>query len=220
MLVIRYYPVTVVASLSVDDPIPRAHTCISRKIKTMFKLDSSTGFDEDDGTEPVLSSSDDESGQRRSLRLNPSLSESPLTSTSSTAPQQLALSAAAPTATDTNAGTAVITVSAGTAATASTPTTSSALQRSSSLSTVTFIPNAVWKDVWAPQPGPYTGFFSVARIADDVYATATDGDFVEDLDVRASSMQGLVEAFKTILGDAAKGGDFTHVLCPERAFYM
>ena len=50
--------------------------------------------------------------------------------------------------------------------------------------------------------------------------TLTDGDFVEDLDVRASSMSGLVEAFKTILGDAAKNGDFTHVLCPGRAFYM
>ena len=176
----------------------------------MFKLDSSTGFNKDDGTEQVPFSSDDENGPHWSLCLNPS--PSPLISTSSTAPQQLALSATAPTATDTNAATAVVT--------ASTPTMSSALQRSSSLSTVTFIPNAVWKDVWTPQPGPYTGFFSMASIADDVYAIATDGNLTEDLNVHASSMPGLVEAFKTMLMDAAKNSNFTHVLCPGCAFNM
>ena len=129
MLVIQYYPVTVVASLLADDQTPCAYMCISCKIKTMFKPDSSTGFDGDSGTELVLFSSDDKNGQHQSFHLN--ASPSPLASTSSTAPQQLALSAAAPT------------VSVGNMAPASTPTTSSALQRSSSLSTVTFIPNAV-----------------------------------------------------------------------------
>ena len=163
--VVQYYPVTIMASLSADDPTPRAHTCISCKMKTTFKLDSPTGVDEDDGIEPANFSSDDENGEHRPLRLNPSSSRS--TSISSTAPQQPALSAATPTSIDT-AVTTVIAVGAGTA---STPTpTSSALQRSSSLSTVTFIPNAVWTDIWAPQPGPYTGFFSLASIVDDVYA--------------------------------------------------
>ena len=206
MLVIQYYPVTVVASLLADNQTPCANMYISHKIKTMFKLDSSTGFDGDNGTELVLFSSDDKNGQCQSLCLNPS--QSPLASTSSTAPQQLTLSAVAPT------------VSIGTMAPASNPTTSSAMQRSSSLSTVTFIPNAVWKDIWVPQPRPCTGFFSMVIIADDMYATATNSDIVEDLDVYASSMPGLVEAFKTILRDAAKNGDFTHVLCPGYAFYM
>ena len=54
----------------------------------------------------------------------------------------------------------------------------------------------------------------MASIADDMYATATNSDIVEDLYVHASSMPGLVKAFKTILGDAA------NVLCPGCAFYM
>ena len=189
MLVIQYYPVTVVASLLADNWTPCAHTCISHKIKTMFKLDSSTDFDEDDGTELVLFSSSDENGQHWSLHLgsSPSLSAS----TFSTAPQQLALSAAAPTATNTNTATAIITVSVGTTAPASTSTMFSTLQRSSSLSTVTFNQNSMWKDIWAPQPGSYTGFFSVASIADDAYATVTNSDIVKDLDVHASSMPGI-----------------------------
>jgi len=83
-----------------------------------------------------------------------------------------------------------------------------------------FIPSAIWKDIWTPQPGPYAGFFSVASIADDVYAAATDGIFVEDLNVRAPSMSDLVKTFKAMLGDAAKDGDFTHILSPECTFYM
>ena len=61
--VVRYYPVTIMASLSADDPTPRAHTCISHKMKTTFKLDSPTGVDEDDGIEPANFSSDDENGE-------------------------------------------------------------------------------------------------------------------------------------------------------------
>ena len=138
MLVIWYYPVTVVASLLADNKTPCDHTCISCKIKTM-KLDISINFDGDNGTELVLFSSDDKNDQCQSLHLNPS--PSPSSSTSSTTPQQQALSAATST------------VSVDSTAPASTPTVCSALQ-SSSLSTVTFIPNAVWKDVWVLQPGP------------------------------------------------------------------
>ena len=204
------------SSLSTDDLIPRAHTCISRKIYNKFRLDSSTGFGEDSETEQAGSSSDDENGSinppRRSSRLNSSLptgaspnspqQPTPLASVASTVPQQLAHSAAA------------ITIDT------ATTTTSSALQRSHSLSTFSFIPSAIWKDLWIPQPGPYPGFFSIASIADDVYAAATSGSFVEDLDVRAPSMSDLVKTFKTMLADAAKDGDFTHILSPERTFYM
>ena len=69
ILVIQYYPVTVVASLLADNWTPCAHTCISHKIKTMFKLDSSTDFDEDDGTELILFSSSDENGQQVNIGL-------------------------------------------------------------------------------------------------------------------------------------------------------
>lgn len=124
-------------------------------------------------------------------------------------PQQPAHPAAASTAT------AVIRT-----ATTSTPTTSTTLQRSNSLSTFSFIPSAVWKEPWSPQPGPYTGFFSLASIADDVYDAASSGVVVEYLDVRASSMSCLVNKFKTMLGDAAKNGDFTHLLSIERGFHM
>lgn len=204
------------SSLSTDDLVSRAHMCISHKIYNKFRLDRSAGFGEDSETEQADLSSDDENGStnspRQSLHLNSSLPtgtspnvpqwSTPLASTASTVPQQLAHSAAA------------ITIDT------ATTTTSSALQRSHSLSMFSFIPSAIWKDLWTPQPGPYADFVSVASIADDMYAAATSGIFVEDLDVHVPSMSDLVKTFKTMLGDAAKDGDFTHILSPEHTFYM
>jgi hypothetical protein len=61
---------------------------------------------------------------------------------------------------------------------------------------------------------------SLENISDDVYETATDGLFVEELDVRAPDIAGLVAAFRNILADAAMSGDFTKVLSTERSFYL
>lgn len=47
----------------------------------------------------------------------------------------------------------------------------------------------------------------MVSIADDMYATATNSNIIEDLDVHALSMPGLVETFKAILRDVGKNGD-------------
>jgi hypothetical protein len=82
------------------------------------------------------------------------------------------------------------------------------------------VPSAIWKEQWVPQTGPYLGRVSLENISDDVYETATDGLFVEELDVRAPDIAGLVAAFRNILADAAMSGDFTKVLSTERSFYL
>lgn len=190
-IVVCCYPVTVVSSLSLDNPIAHSHThtCISHKIYHKFRLNSSTGLDEDNETNWADSSSDDQNGST-----TPPQQPISLTSTSLTEPQQPAHSA--------------VTI------------TNSALKRSCSLSMFTFILSMIWKDIWTPQPGPYAGFFSVETMADEVYAAVIDGILVEDLDICAPSMSDLIKTFKTMLGDAAKEGDFMHILSPNCSFYM
>ena len=96
------------------------------------------------------------------------------------------------------------------------------MQRSSSVSTITSVPSAIWKERWVPTTGPYLGLglSSLENISDDVYEAATSGRTMEALEVRALDMAGLVDAFKNILADAVMSGDFTQVLSTERGFYL
>ena len=89
--------------------------------------------------------------------------------------------------------------------------TTSALQRSCSLSTFSSIPSITWKDHWT-QPGPYAGLFSVETITYDMCAGAINGILVEDLNVCVLSMSDLINTYKTMLGDVIKDGNFTHTL--------
>jgi hypothetical protein len=75
------------------------------------------------------------------------------------------------------------------------------VQRSSSVSTITSVPSAIWKERWVPTTGPYLGLglSSLENISDDVYEAASGGHTMEELDVRALDMAGLVDAFKNIL---------------------
>ena len=191
LTVVRLYPVTVTASFSQDNATPRIHTCLSRKVYTKFGIDNAIGFS---GDEEVQNSSSDEDN-------TPSLSD-----------RQHRSSHLIPSAgTSSNVSQPTITA---------TTTTSSTLQRSSSLSTFSFVPSAIWKEPWVAQTGPYRGVVSLDNISNDVYEVATSDVIVDELDVRAPDMAGLVSSFRDMLAAAAHAGDFTNLLSTERAFYL
>ena len=98
---------------------------------------------------------------------------------------------------------------------------SSRLQRTLSESLVSgFIPSSIWKVPFVPHVGQYSGLFKFDDMAQDAYEAATSGLTVDPLEVHGQDVKALAATFSHLLAEAAKEGDFTNILAPERAFNM
>lgn len=199
--VVRSFPLICTAALNHDgrdgNGPPRAHTCISHKVYSLFGLDGLIGNPDYDG---------DTSGEDEDT---PAASSSRVVAT-------LASIAAAPIA-------AASTAAASTATTVSTPAgslTSNIHLPLSSASSYSFLPARIWNAPWVTTVGRYHGLFSPELLSECVYDIATDNAIPEKLEIRGKDVAELVTLFKELLAQAAAQGDFTNILSSDRSFLM
>lgn len=196
----RTYPLIGTTTFNPNDP-SRPHTCLSRKIYSLFVLNGEFG------TIDELASSDDNSEDRvagpshtrRSLRLQTASSGS----NSRHTPQPT------PPAPSTSSTSAAVTPSQITAT----------LQRNSSIASID-APPSIWTSDWVPTERRHVGLFSVDTLLQNVCNAATSEVQWDDLEVRDTDVEGIAAKLKVMLHDAAERGDFTNILSPERSFVM
>ena len=208
------YPLVGMLSFDHDDPI-RAHSCISRKIYSLFVFDGEFGSANDD----ELSSDNDDSPtavgatHRRTSRLR----------NSSVAASSNVRSVSSASSSSTSSGglhsTSSLSGAISALAVSSISQTTTPLQRSTSLSSIQ-LPSSIWSTAWAPRRGHHAGLFSFDTLLEDVCSAATSGVDYDDLEVCGEQVEDLITAFKAIVGKAVENNDFTDVLCPNRSFVM
>lgn len=213
--VIRSYPVIVTAMLSPSDTVPRIHTCITKKVSSIFGEDGYVKNEDSEDYEGDTSDDDDipDEIHRRSPTPMPTSTSAPPTGPRPPTPglrrsSRLQLD---PAALQTRTSTF--------------PESSSSLQRYPSMSTLPPCPSSIWSSRWTPGRGRYEGLFSPELLAEIVYDAAAENTSAsalerDGLEVRGRDITDLAVSFSNILGDAAKAGDFTNVLAAERSFLM
>jgi hypothetical protein len=182
----------------------QAHSCLSRKIYTLFVRDGEFGSN----TEDI--SSDEEELQQAAISTQQSVS-SPNAPSSPASNRQLIMLPGR-NISPPSAATSAIAVS-------TSSRTAAALQRNSSLS-LDDIPPAIWTTEWVPIEGRHTGLYSIETLLETVCGAANSGIIWVDLEVRGPDVRSLAAQFKAMLGDAVDSGDFSSVLSPERSFTM
>ena len=80
------------------------------------------------------------------------------------------------------------------------------------------IPDILWVRRWAAPVFSESEIIPLADLRLTAFMEATAGSVVEKLEVHGSDVRELARSFLNMLGEAAKRGDFTSVLSPERAF--
>jgi hypothetical protein len=197
--VVRVYPLLATAALSDADTAPRVHSCVSRKIYSVFGLDGATSNVENNDT----SDSGDEDPSSSANLAHPTAAIQLRRSSRRGQPQ------AGPSATNRSQS-----------PTRSFGSSARGLQRDTSLSSFSFLPPRIWDTSWVPTVSQYHGFFSAQPMAETVYELASQGATSISLDVRAQDVAGLALSFKEMIGQAVDAGDFTNILAPERGFVM
>lgn len=177
--------------LHVPGASSRLHTCISRKIYHLFSFD---GIGTPDSADNVSSSEDEEMplvGLHGIIRNQEPSQGSSSRNANPPGPHHL-----------------------------STTTTSAPLQRTLSLSTITF-PPTIWQAPWIASPfRRYASVFASDSVAQNIYEAASRDTIAEELDIRSTDVNMVAAMFKTLLGDAVEKEDFTDILSPNRTFLM
>lgn len=73
---------------------------------------------------------------------------------------------------------------------------------------------------FVPCVGRYSGLFAFGNMLEDAYEAATSGLTVDPLEVPGQDVKALTTTFSHLLAEAAKEGDFTDILTPDRYFNM
>jgi hypothetical protein len=196
---VRVYPLLATAALSDADTVPRVHSCVSRKIYSVFGLDGATSNVENNGSDTSDSGDEDPSANLA----QPTAIIQPRRSSRLGQPQ------AGPSA-----------MNRSQSPTRSFGSSTRGLQRDASLSSFSFLPPRIWDTTWVPTVSHYHEFFSAQQMSETLYELASQGATSNSLEVRAQDVAGLALSFKEMIGQAVDAGDFTNILAPERAFLM
>lgn len=98
--------------------------------------------------------------------------------------------------------------------------TSEATQSRQPLIRTASLPSVLWSQQWVAPIVPENKTIPLADLRSSAFREATEGRDVEKFELRGTNVRELAKSFSDILGEAAKCGDFTSVLSPQRDFLM
>lgn len=82
------------------------------------------------------------------------------------------------------------------------------------------LPVLPWSQQWIAPVFHENQTIPLDDLKSTAFREATEGGDVEKFELRGTDVRDLAKAFSNILGEAAKDGDFTSVLSPQRDFVM
>ena len=82
------------------------------------------------------------------------------------------------------------------------------------------LPTVLWSQQWVAPIIPENQTIPLADLRSTAFREANEGHNVGRFELRGADVQELAKSFSDILGEAAKCGDFTSVLSPQRDFFM
>jgi hypothetical protein len=82
------------------------------------------------------------------------------------------------------------------------------------------LPVVLWSQRWVAPIFSENQTIHLADLRSTAFKEATEGCNIEKFELSGPDVRELAKDFSNILGEAAKHGDFTSVLSPEREFVM